>query len=860
MNMKNRVLRALAGMSMVSMTALIAATGTPAHGQSEVQRDFNIPAQPLAAAIIEYSRQSDAVVTAPARLTRGKTASAVRGNYTSREALKALLAGTGLTVQAGASGGMVIVAASVVPNADGGDGPEIALRDILVTGSRIRGTSPASPVHTITRKDIERSGYGQIGDVIRSLPENFSGGQNPGIIGARATDDAQTNTSNASTVNLRGLGSGSTLVLVNGHRLTGDTSGYGSDISGIPLAAIERVEIVADGASALYGSDAIAGVANFILRKDFNGGEVSARIGGATEGGGFEQTYSGLAGISRDNWHALINYEHSSQDPIKASQRDFTSTATPVTDLIRQSVRNSLYIGLGGDITQHVSLSLDALLSDRDVGPFSQKARPTSTQYNYVVDNPSYNIAPSIDIRLPGDWKLNLTGVVARTENDQLYKTVTAASHLYFDNQVRYAEAAFNGVAFHLPSGDVRTAFGGGYRDESYTFTVDNTKGVFANNQHATRSIRYAFGEVLVPLVSASDTRWGLNKLELSIAGRFEKYSDFGSTFNPKIGLHYVPVPGLSVRGSWGTSFKAPTLDQASTSAYLGYNNAPTLGGPSGEYALYVTGGNEDLQPEESKSWTIGFDFSPPHDRTFSMSATYFNVEYTNRIAAPILSGSLSLSSPDFAPFVVRSPGTDYLNHILGLGPVTNNSDRPFAPGDVAAVVDDRLTNVAAQSAQGIDFSIKKSFEIDAGELSVFANASWLDSTRKTLATTPEFALSGTIFNPSKYRARGGLTWTNDGLSAGAITNYSSGSTDTGVIPNQDIDAWTTVDATIAYRFQQTDGWLSGVRIAVSASNIFNQAPPFAASPSLAYRGIYFDSATASAIGRFVSLQIARAW
>src|SRR5690606_7738103 len=104
------------------------------------------------------------------------------------------------------------------------------------------------------------------------------------------------NYSGGSTPNLRGLGPGSTLTLINGHRLGYDGLGGAVDISLIPLDALERIEVVMDGSSAVYGSDAIAGVVNFITRKDYTGARSTASIGSATQGGGLDRRFSQMFG------------------------------------------------------------------------------------------------------------------------------------------------------------------------------------------------------------------------------------------------------------------------------------------------------------------------------------------------------------------------------------------------------------------------------------------------------------------------------------------------------------------------------------------------------------------------------------
>ncbi len=257
----------------------------------------DIPAQPLSTALQKLSSDRDIQLIFRTDLVGDRRTSGAVGELTLDEALTRLLAGSGLTWRYLDDRTVTVMPKAVgkpiadgtanlggatqepapetfdkthrfpsgvhLAQAGGGDGAGIAsvvpdsktrgaeLEEVVVTGSHTRGANPTSSVHTITRTETEQSGYSQIGDVIRSLPENFSGGQNPGVFAAAGAQNI--NYSNASTVNLRGLGTDATLVLLNGHRLSGDSVYQGSDISGVPLAAVERVEVVPDGASAGLG-------------------------------------------------------------------------------------------------------------------------------------------------------------------------------------------------------------------------------------------------------------------------------------------------------------------------------------------------------------------------------------------------------------------------------------------------------------------------------------------------------------------------------------------------------------------------------------------------------------------------------
>ena len=185
-----------------------------------------------------------------------------------------------------------------------------------VTGSRLRGGLSASPVLVLTREDMDRRGLRDIEDIIRYIPQNYSTITSGGSFDYQSPRFAQ----GLVTINLRGLGEGSTLVLVNGNRISASPaeSGTFTDVSTIPFSAIERVEILTDGASAIYGSDAVGGVVNFILRKNYQGAESTLRYENSkSEGHGkiVEQTL----GITWDTGSLLATANFKREDAVLAA-------------------------------------------------------------------------------------------------------------------------------------------------------------------------------------------------------------------------------------------------------------------------------------------------------------------------------------------------------------------------------------------------------------------------------------------------------------------------------------------------------------------------------------------------------------
>ena len=224
------------------------------------------------------------------------------------------------------SAALCAAACTVLPALAQQNPPE--LQRIEVTGSHIRRVDGQTlqPVVVLTREEIERSGKTALSEVLRDLPA-VSGGTF-----SEATNAGNSFAPGTAGVSLRGLGVNTTLVLLNGRRLANygfaqNVSVNFVDLNSIPVHAIERVEVLKDGASAVYGSDAIAGVVNVILRRDFRGGEVRASHGAAQQGGLTHHragVTGGLGHLARDRFNVMASLEHLQQDPLGAGQREFS--------------------------------------------------------------------------------------------------------------------------------------------------------------------------------------------------------------------------------------------------------------------------------------------------------------------------------------------------------------------------------------------------------------------------------------------------------------------------------------------------------------------------------------------------------
>ncbi len=221
----------------------------------------------------------------------------------------------------GLSAGLAMTQGSVAFAEEGEDANE--LEEVVVTGSRIKRTlnTASQETLTITAEDMAIAGDVSVADALRT--------SNLNSLGSFRESSGNSAQSNA-TINLRGVGASRSLVMVNGRRVTGSPSlgGGGSvNLNMIPFSAVDRIEVIADGASAVYGSDAVAGVINIILKKNYDGFRIKARYGDRDRDPGVEESFSILTGASSDRGSITLAVEYDSRDEIFDGDRDFTKAS-----------------------------------------------------------------------------------------------------------------------------------------------------------------------------------------------------------------------------------------------------------------------------------------------------------------------------------------------------------------------------------------------------------------------------------------------------------------------------------------------------------------------------------------------------
>ncbi|MFC7301195.1 TonB-dependent receptor [Cognatiluteimonas weifangensis] len=367
-------------LSLACSAALAAQAQTPAPAR------VAIPAGDLASALGELARQSGIQLVYRADQLKGLHTQGVEGTLSTDEALQRLLRGSGFTTRRDVSGAILVVRQTPAaapapppraPAASAGPTPSAATADaqpvtdlasVQVLGSRIRRAQvegPA-PVEVITAEQIQANGFTSVPDVLRAMT------QNSGETQSQQSGSGADFSPGAQQVDLRGLGPNHTLVLVNGRRIADfplpfkGRSNF-TDISNIPLGMIDRIEVLTGSASAVYGSDAISGVVNFVLKKQADGTTVDLRLGDTSRGGGESVDLSISGGVSRGAFNAVFGAELIEQKPLWAYDRAIQdSTMDAPTERARVSRRAYLRTDWWDDYIDPGQATCDGLAGQND--------------------------------------------------------------------------------------------------------------------------------------------------------------------------------------------------------------------------------------------------------------------------------------------------------------------------------------------------------------------------------------------------------------------------------------------------------------------------------------------------------------
>lgn len=881
----------------------------------------DLPEQSVADALTSLSEQTGVLVLFSYDIAELRTANPVKGEYTLQEAMDALLQGTGLsgglsqrrvmqisldetaernneegekemsgqgdvgtTTKRRGLLGVLAAAFSVgawAQEAADTEDADVRFDEIIVTGTNIRGVKDQfSPVVQIGRKELDLAGQATLSDVFRTLPQNVSGGASPAATGA---GDAQG--AGSLGVNLRGLGNEATLVLLNGRRLS-PSGGFGSfvDISAIPTSAIDRIEVVTDGASAIYGSDAIAGVVNIVLRDDFQGAETRLNASTLTDGGGDTVRIGQTVGFDSSRAHGLVSYEYSSEDEVDANERSFSEVLDDPFFLLPSGRKHSVFASGGLKVSDRVFLSVDSYFNDRKSETFTSFTSGQPLRISQDAHVQQYGGALGVDIHLAGDWEVNIDGTHSQNDfwaESVIVPVVSTAGHIFeSDTSVTSADVTVGGSLFSLTDEPARGVFGFHYRREDADLSRFNRlRQSVSFESDRSRDVLAGYGELYVPVVTDARAIPGVRRLAATAAVRYEDYSDAGSSVNPKFGLVWSPFQGLNLRGTFGTSFRAPRLDQLiDADIFTNINRYVDPLSSTGESVALevVSSTNPDLAPEEADTWTLGVDFSPAFAKNLDIRATYFNIQYDGRVAVPLSLFDSSFRFINFPGVPIRNPSLTTVQDFVDRSLVfTNVGDllplfglpplpEPLELEDVTVILDSRLQNLSSSEAEGVDVEIAYGFDTAGGNWLLTLNATILTKfTEQFSSEAPLFDALDTFRNPVDLRLRGGGSWSHGAFSAAVFINHVDEYTDDEAIGGPvSIDAFTTVDATLQVDLGQ---WLDArlfqdTTLSANVTNVFNEEPPSIGERPPFLNSIIYDPVNASPLGRRVSVLLNKRW
>jgi iron complex outermembrane recepter protein len=945
----------------------VCAMATPASAQA---KQFDIPAQAVETATAILARQAGVQIVAARQFTRGKQSNAVRGVMTAQQALNRMLDGTGLRAQQSGPETFVVIGPrqsardgnvrryaaqpsapeatapspqdQLAPASDADAPASDQASDIVVTGTLIRGIAPTGTNSIgITRDVIRATGATSTVDLLASVPQVTN------LFNNIRTGTAVLGTSTVRP-NIRNLGSSAgstTLLLLNGRRLVGSGIGSSSDPTFLPPSVMERVDVIPDGASSIYGSDAIGGVINFVTRKRFDGVQAEGYVGTAdnytTAGGTLTAgrdwgSGSVYAAYSYD-WHD--NIVNSERDYIHPDNRPFggsdlrASTCAPgnittggvtyalpgrlpgnnrcdeggAADFYPREERQTVFASLTQNLSDAITIDLTGFYNIRRLkslgfgdssgraasgtirssNPYFQPIGTESSQnvafslapaLGAAAENrgtyETYGMTPSIAFDLNSNFQLRVSGNYGRNSSvlhqqspngigvaAGLAGTTTATALNPYDvtltdpavlasirnYEILYtakqdlieARAVLDGTLLTLPGGDVRIAVGAEYHYEDLNASM--TTGRPSQNdrfvrRYVDRKVKSLFGEVVVPLFGPDNATPGIQALTLNGSVRYDSYSDAGSTTNPKIGIDYKPFEDLRIRGTWGTSFHAPSLNDqggapdSRVEILSSSNRGPASSLPANvnRSTLRLAGGNPNLKPEDATTWSVGADYRPAYVPGLSLSLTYFNVNFTNAIANGSPSNPIFFTNPAFANLYVLEPtlqqalaaaGDLPLDGAASIQSLYQNGNSPYI------LLDLRRYNLAAVKTDGLDFNGQYNRATSFGSINLAVGGTYILN-RKSQPTPVAVPVDDLANGTSRFSIAGSAGAKVGSLTGRVAVNHTGGYPVLNVIGQSRVSSFTTVDLFAAYDFTG-GGMLSDVSLTLNVRNLFDQDPPY---------------------------------
>jgi iron complex outermembrane recepter protein len=371
-----------------------------------------------------------------------------------------------------------------------------------------------------------------------------------------------------------------------------------------------------------------------------------------------------------------------------------------------------------------------------------------------------------------------------------------------------------------------------------------------------------------VPIIGPQNSKPFLRALELSAAVRTDKYSDFGSTTNPRFGLRWSPASGLSLRGSYGRSFRAPTeaelLSGILPTVYIASFASPN---GNGTVPAIVYDGRGALTAERSRSVDFGVEYKPVSIEGLDVSLNYYDIRFDNRIVQ-VFAPYNALQSPNiYGQLITHFPNDaaaqTYLNDAIASGA---NYEGNFSGGTgttgVQYAFNDSLQNASLVRQSGIDFLVRMISNFSSGNLTAQLNATFVDRIDTAYTAGASFVnLVSTYDNPPKWRFRTVAAWTNKCWEVNGAVSTVGSYVNTAGAGNPAVSSWTTLDLgarLFVGDYLTGSGW-KGVTLGLSVLNALDRDPPHISTPSET-QPITYDPNNASPLGRFVALELRKRW
>jgi iron complex outermembrane receptor protein len=842
------------------------------------------------------------------------------------------------------------------------------LEEVVVTGSLIKRDESSLLVTTVGSDEIQERAATNALEILSAVAQNqvlstsSDGTREGGLI---------------NLANLRTLGPENTLVLVNGRRMVNNPIfDNGVDLNTIPTALLESVDVLADGASSIYGSDAVAGVINFRLRRDFQGIQYSGHALSPSAAGGEVRNASlagGIGSLREDGWNLVAGVNWRKQENIRSVDRAYAATsdrrdrgvnllvtqafpanvsqpATPgfgtrnpypctppalvplatggcaldldasgQIDIQNPEEQVSVYTRYSQQLGEH-RLSAEYIRATSEISNAASGARVI----NLAMPNtnpfyPGRGVTPAItglntalpifvSARFtPGGRRttqnetvtdrllLELEGSLARfdynlwalrseatTDLNALdgallrqgivdglagangapfinpFGDQSAAGATYVESlkarttlttgraKVEMAGATLSGEVFEMPAGPVSAALAVETAREEMQYSVaainsllignDLGNGVAATGDRTRNSVT---AELLVPLVA---------RLDANLSGRWDDYSDFGNTINPKVMLTFEATEGVSLHASYSKGFRAPPLPRLYAPQALGtaagaFQSDPVLcpGGrvdtAAGGIAARdcqtafsaLRGGNPELDPQRSTTYSVGFDArfeEPLTGGSVTLGLDYWNYRLTGTIGT--LAPNAIFGDPNtFSAYFVRCRDAD-----PAFKPGTATCNFPGGTGNPIAWLLTTNANIGSTETGGVDLAVGWSTETPIGNVAIDYRGTYVNKYDfQRLPGTPFVSRAGVVLDgyPAiKYNHFLTLGW-RMGPWAATLQNRHTGSYDDcnancgipAALFNSGVGSYSLWNLAASYSLD--DRWTAMVHL----NNMFDKDPPF---------------------------------